>query len=71
MIGEGLPTECRDCGEDVVDVFDHADGCDVADRIARNEIARIEEVLGTVWEVDGHREQLEQLRDLVGGGVEA
>lgn len=71
MFGEHLPSECDDCGEDVAAIADHAEGCETAARIAEREIERIEDLLGTAWELDKHEEQLEALREIAGDGGDA
>lgn len=64
MFGEGLPRECDGCGEDVAGLYEHADGCPVAKRLAEREIERIEE-LPQGWHVEKHDRILERCREIV------
>ena len=59
------PSECRECGEYAESVFRHAEGCEVAQRIAQRELERLRENQGTVWETEDHAERIARLEDLI------
>ena len=61
-----LPVRCRECDEDCTSVYDHADGCSVARRIARRQIATLEDCLGTAWETEETDAELSRLREVAG-----
>lgn len=59
-------SECHECGEWVSSVYDHADDCPAAKRMAQRHIERLEDTIGTVWETESGTEQLEKLRSEFG-----
>lgn len=68
MFGEGLPHECDGCGEDVAGLYDHADDCDVAHRIAQRQVERIQNK-PQGWPTESDEEHLERMHDRFGVDV--
>lgn len=60
-----LPMECHGCGEVAAGLEEHADGCEVAVRIAEREAEQLDDVVGTPWELEGTQERIRELRQFV------
>lgn len=61
-----LPVGCKHCGNDCMNVFDHDEDCEFAQREAKRQIDRLKGVLGTPWETDDTQDEIDRYREFLG-----